>query len=76
LKISSIINFGIKKNFKRDESENFLQDKPYGVFVIRKSETVKNGYVLSVKLPIYINKTKISHYLILKENKKKFVLRN
>ena len=26
-------------------------------------------------MPIYINKTTISHYLILKENKKKFVLK-
>ena len=31
--------------------------------------------MLSVKVPIYINKTKISHYLILKENKKKFILK-
>lgn len=38
-----------------------------GVFIIRKSESVLNGYVLSIKVPKYINPTMISHYLIIKK---------
>ena len=66
--------FWYKKNFKRDESEKYLKGKPFGAFVIRQSESVKNSYVLSVKVPIYINKSMISHYLILKGNDNKYVL--
>lgn len=65
--------FWYKKNFKRDESEIFLQEKSFGVFIVRKSETVKNSYVLTVKVPYYINKNTVSHYLITRKNKK-FVL--
>ena len=47
------------------------------MFIIRKSESISNYYVLSVKVPIYINQqnTQISHYLIEKNDKKYYQFR-
>jgi hypothetical protein len=65
----------LKNNNTREETEMFLSNKDIGVFVVRKSESIQNCYVLSVKVPKYINPTFIAHYLIEKSSKKSFKLR-
>lgn len=40
-------------------------DKEIGVFVIRKSETHSDSYVLTVRVPKYLNSREVSHYLII-----------
>ncbi len=42
----------------------FLSNKDNGVFLVRKSESIKDCYVLSVRVPKYINSTFVAHYLI------------
>lgn len=39
-------------------------DKEIGVFVVRKSETQSDSFVLSVRVPKYLNPREVSHYLI------------
>jgi hypothetical protein len=58
-----------KEYFNREQAENFLTTKEIGVFVIRRSETIKDSYVLSVRVPKYQNSHEISHYLIVKSKK-------
>jgi hypothetical protein len=41
-----------------------MRHQQVGVFLVRKSETVRQAYVLSVRVPRYVNKTEVSHYLI------------
>lgn len=48
----------------RKEAELYLSNKSIGVFIIRKSESRKNYYVVSLKVPKYINQSEISHFLI------------
>ena len=54
----------LRNSLTRKESIDFLMAKDIGVFIIRKSETLPDCYVLSVKVAKYINATQISHYLI------------
>lgn len=53
----------------REQAENLLITKEIGLFVVRRSETISGSYVLSVKVPKYINPTQVSHYLIIKTKK-------
>ncbi len=48
----------------RDEAEIYLLEKEVGVFIVRKSESKENCFVLSVKVAKYLNANEISHYLI------------
>ena len=50
--------------WRREEAEQWLADKPMGVFVIRRSETVAHSFVLSAKVPRYVTASQLSHYLI------------
>ena len=52
-------------NINRQETENYLSDKEIGVFVVRQSESQSNCFVLSIRVPKYMNANEISHYLIL-----------
>lgn len=56
-----------KENFGRYEAENYLNNFNVGGFVVRKSESIKNAYVLSVKVPIYINTNLVNHYIIIRK---------
>lgn len=56
-------------NMTREQAELLLMSKEIGLFVVRKSETLSGCYVLSVKVPKYINAAQISHYLIVKSKK-------
>lgn len=58
-----------KEFYNREQAENFLTTKEIGVFVIRRSETIKDSHVLSVRVPKYQNVHEISHYLIVKSKK-------
>lgn len=60
----------------REQTEIYLHDKDIGVFIIRKSESMKNCYVLSVKVPKFINQSQISHYLIEKKFNSSTILSN
>jgi hypothetical protein len=55
-----------KQDYNREQAEYYLSLKEIGVFVMRKSETIQDCHVLSVKVPKYINSNEISHYLIVK----------
>ena len=56
----------LKENFTRNDSEQFLKQQQVGVFVIRKSESIENAYVLSVKVPIFVNHSRVAHYVLIK----------
>lgn len=56
----------LKNELTRDEASDYLMDKEIGVFVVRQSETIKDCYVLSVKVARFINVKGISHYIIVK----------
>lgn len=60
-----------QENLTREEAEMQLFNEEIGVFLVRKSESIQDCYVLSVKVPKYINTIQVSHYLILK-NKTKY----
>ena len=49
----------------RGETESYLINKEIGVFVVRKSESKSNCFVLSVKVAKFLNAAEVSHYLIL-----------
>ena len=53
-----------KPNYSRKEADEFLRDKLIGVFVLRASETIQDCFVLSVKVPKYMNKLEVNHYLV------------
>jgi len=55
-----------KSDYNREQAENYLLEHEIGTFVIRKSETIQECHVLSVKVPKYVNVSEISHYLIVK----------
>lgn len=55
-----------KSSFNREQAESFLSETEIGTFVMRKSETIQDCHVLSVKVPKYVNQTEFSHYLIVK----------
>lgn len=56
----------LKNELSRDEAFNYLIEKQIGCFVIRQSESIKDCYVLSVKVAKWINSNEISHYIIVK----------
>ena len=62
-----------KPHFNRQTAEQFLLDKQIGVFVIRHSESIQDAFVLSVKVPIYINSTQFCHYVIFHSKNSVFV---
>ncbi len=41
-----------------------MLNKEIGVFLVRKSESIKECFVLSIKVAKYLNSNEISHYLI------------
>ncbi len=55
-----------QQDYNREQSESFLSDKQIGVFVMRKSETILDCFVLSVKVPKYVNPKQTSHYLVVR----------
>ncbi|CAF0900013.1 unnamed protein product [Brachionus calyciflorus] len=61
------------EKFTREESETFLSKQNVGVFVIRKSETIQNAFVLSVKVPIYVNNCQVSHYVIIQSKNRVYM---
>jgi hypothetical protein len=65
----------LKNDLTREEAENYLMDKEIGVFLIRQSETIKDCYVLSIKVAKYINMSEISHYIIIKSRENCFKIR-
>lgn len=64
-----------KEEYNREQAEEFLYDKEIGVFLLRKSESVKNALVLSVRVPRFINYTTIAHYLV-EKSKNSYKLKN
>ncbi len=66
----------LKNELTRDEARNYLMDKEIGVFIVRQSETIKDCFVLSVKVAKYINSNEISHYIIVNNQKRRsFMIR-
>lgn len=58
-----------KERMSREEAENILKRKEIGVFIIRESESIKDCFVLSVKVPKFLNSTQVAHYLIVKSKR-------
>jgi hypothetical protein len=54
----------------RQDSERILRNKLYGVFIVRKSKAIRNSFALSVRVPTYVSKLLVVHYLIEKKNGK------
>lgn len=61
-----INNLWLRENLSREEAENILLKKEIGFFLVRKSETVQQNFVLSVRVPKFINMNLVAHYLIVK----------
>ena len=61
-----------KSDYNREQAESYLQATEIGTFVVRKSETIQDCHVLSVKVPKYVNPSEISHYLIIKAKSTSF----
>ncbi|RNA12430.1 tensin-4-like isoform X2 [Brachionus plicatilis] len=62
-----------KEKFSRIEAEEFLIHFEIGGFVVRQSESVKNAFVLSVKVPVYFSQNRVCHYIIVQcKNRIKF----
>ncbi|RNA20139.1 tensin-1-like isoform X4 [Brachionus plicatilis] len=57
----------------RDQAEQLLMPKEIGLFVVRRSESMTDCYVLSVKVPKYMNSNQVSHFLIIKSKKGFFI---
>jgi hypothetical protein len=64
-----------KGELNREQAEELLFSKEIGVFIVRKSESVKNAWVLSVRVPRFINYSTIAHYLI-EKSKNGYKLKN
>ncbi len=60
----------LKNELSREEARNFLMDKEIGVFIVRNSETIKDCFVLSVKVAKFINSNEICHYIVVKNQKR------
>ena len=56
-----------KENINRSDAEELLSNFDVGGFVVRKSESVKNAYVLSVKVPAYFSPKRISHFILIQD---------
>lgn len=62
-------NLWFKASLNREQAEAYILPNEIGTFVIRKSESILDCHVLSVKVPKYVNITEISHYLIVKSKR-------
>ena len=70
IKVSIVDNpIWLKNELTRDVSASYLMDKEIGVFLVRQSESIRDCYVLSVKVAKFINSNEISHYIILNSSK-------
>lgn len=56
-------------NLPRDNVHSCLADKEIGSFIIRLSNTCKNCYALSIRVPYFANQNGIAHYLITKNSR-------
>ena len=66
----------LKSELTRDEARNYLMDKEIGVFIVRQSETIKDCFVLSVKVAKFISSNEICHYILVKNQKREsYVIR-
>ncbi|CAF0797834.1 unnamed protein product [Brachionus calyciflorus] len=57
------------EKISREQAEELLMQHQIGLFIVRKSESMTGCYVLSVKVPKFINSNEVSHYLIVRSKK-------
>lgn len=55
-----------RDSYNRVQAEEYLKMKEIGVFVVRRSESYQDSFVLSVKVPRFVNLSLVSHYLVVK----------
>ena len=66
----------LKNELTREEAKDYLMDKEIGVFIVRQSETIRDCFVLSVKVAKFISSSEICHYIVVKNQKRQsFVIR-
>ncbi len=58
-----------KPSLPRDDVHGYLAEQEVGSFVIRLSNTCKNCYALSIRVPYFANQNGIAHYLITKNSR-------
>jgi hypothetical protein len=56
-------------NMPRENVQIFLSNKEIGSFVIRLSNTCRDCFALSIRVPYFANQNGIAHYLIVRHNK-------
>jgi len=56
-------------NMPRENVQIFLSNKEIGSFVIRLSNTCRDCFALSIRVPYFANQNGIAHYLIVRNNK-------
>lgn len=56
-------------NMPRENVQNYLSNKEIGSFIIRLSNTCKDCFALSIRVPYFANQNGIAHYLITRNNK-------
>ncbi len=60
----------LMNKLSRSKAVDYLMDKEIGVFLVRQSETLKDCFVLSVKVAKFISSNKICHYIVMKNQKR------
>lgn len=53
----------------RENVQNYLANKEIGSFIIRLSNTCKDCYALSIRVPYFANQNGIAHYLIIRNSR-------
>jgi hypothetical protein len=56
-------------NMPRENVQNYLANREIGSFIIRLSNTCKDCFALSIRVPYFANQNGIAHYLIIKNTK-------
>ena len=56
-------------NLARESVQSLLQDQEIGSFVIRLSNSCKECFALSIRVPYFANPSGIAHYLITRNSK-------
>ncbi len=68
-KMDSLAESWYQPDLPRERVYECLSDQEIGSFIIRLSNTCKNCYALSIRVPYFANQNGIAHYLITKNSR-------
>ena len=67
----------LSKEIERSQVVKMLIDRQVGSFYVRPSKTCGSGvFVLSVRVPSFVNESKVNHYLIIKTPNQRYRFQN